>query len=95
MVNIAIIETERAERLMKALCNHFSRKTKAGYEGNHGDIHFKYGICRLDVFPSSLKIQVEAENEENLTRTKKVVVEHLLRFSPAETLQVDWDSDQQ
>jgi len=93
MINIAIVETEKAERLMKALCNHFSRKTQANYEGSHGDIQFQSGICRLEVVPSALKIQVEAENEEKLVRTKKVVIEHLLRFAPNETLQVDWDSN--
>jgi hypothetical protein len=90
MINVAVVETEKAERLMKALCNHFSRKTKASYEGNRGEIQFQYGVCRLDVVPSALKIQVEADNEENLTRMKKVVTDHLLRFTPDETLQVDW-----
>ena len=38
----SMIETSRADRLMKALCNHFSRKTTAGYEGNKGFADFDY-----------------------------------------------------
>jgi hypothetical protein len=95
VINVAIVETNKAERLMKALCNHFSRKTKASYEGSRGYIQFQYGVCRLEVVPSALKIWVEADHEENLTRTKKVVTDHLLRFAPDEALQVDWGNEHQ
>jgi hypothetical protein len=34
MIQIATIEIEKAERLMKALCNHFARKITSRYEGD-------------------------------------------------------------
>ncbi len=34
MIQVAMIETDKAERLMKALCNNFARKITARYEGD-------------------------------------------------------------
>ena len=45
MSQIAAIETDKAERLLKALCNHFARKRTVGYEGNKGFFDFGDGKC--------------------------------------------------
>jgi hypothetical protein len=47
MIQIAIIETSKAERFMKALCNHFVRKNPARYEGDKGYIEFGDGKCEI------------------------------------------------
>lgn len=90
MIEIAIIETEKAERLMKALCNHFARKITARYEGDKGYIGFQDGACELTAKSNSLMFQVEAEDPDSHTRIKQVVVRHLLRFAPDENFQVVW-----
>jgi hypothetical protein len=90
MIQIATIETNKAERLMKALCNHFARKITAHYEGDKGYIEFGDGKCNVISSPTTLTLQVEAENVENLARVEKVVVDHLLRFTPDEEIQVKW-----
>ncbi len=91
MNQIATIETNKAERLMKALCNHFARKINAHYEGNKGYIEFVgMGKCEITATASSLTLQVDAENEDNLSRLKQVVADHLLRFMPGETIQISW-----
>lgn len=90
MIQIADIKTDKAERLMKALCNHFARKITARYEGDKGYIEFGDGKCEITVTSDTMKLQVEAENADNLARVQRVVVDHLLRFAPDEELQVNW-----
>ncbi len=90
MNQIATIETNKAERLMKALCNHFARKITAHYEGEKGYIDFRIGTCEITANASTLTFHVEAENVENLSRVEQVVVEHLLRFTPGDEIQISW-----
>ena len=90
MIQTAIIATDKAECLMKALCNHFARKTTARYERGKGYIEFRYGKCEITSTPSAMTLQVEAENDDNLAHVKLVVIEHLLRFTPGEDIQIGW-----
>jgi uncharacterized protein len=95
MIQIAIVQTEKAERLMKALCNHFSRKTTARYEGDKGYVDFGDGKCELTAGSSTLTLQVEAQNAEALTRLTQVVADHLERFTPGEELAIRWGEVQE
>jgi uncharacterized protein len=90
MIQITTIETNKAERLMKALCNHFARKITARYEGNKGYIEFGDGKCEITAASNTLTLQVEAENADNLSRVAHVVADHLLRFAPGEDIQINW-----
>ncbi len=92
MIQTATIPTNKAERLMKALCNHFARKIDARYEGNKGYIKFGDGTCEITATADLLTLKVEAETVENLERVKRVVVDHLLRFAPDEEIKIDWQS---
>ena len=91
MTSTVEIKTAKAERLMKALCNHFARKTQASYENNQGHIQFQFGNCELESTISALIIRVESSDLENLSRTQRVVAEHLIRFAPEESLQFSWN----
>lgn len=90
MIHSANIATTRAERTLKALCNHFARKTTAGYEGDKGFIDFGDGRCELVATPEALLLQVEAANAGSLARVERVVADHLLRFTPEEEIQIQW-----
>ena len=90
MIQIATIETNKAERLMKALCNHFARKITARYEGDKGYIEFGDGKCEITATSSTLKFQVEADNADGLDHVKGAVVKHLLRFTPEDNFQINW-----
>ena len=92
MIQTTAISTNRAERLMKALCNHFARKIDAGYEGDKGYIKFGDGTCEITAASDVLTLKVEAENAENIERVKRVVVDHLLRFTPDEEIKIDWQN---
>jgi len=75
---------------MKALCNHFARKITARYEGDKGYIEFGDGKCEITATSSTLTLQVKAENADDLARVERVVVEHLLRFTPEDNFQINW-----
>jgi len=89
-VATARVETPRASRYLRALCNHFDRKVQAEYDDNEGYIHFPFGECELRAEADALLITVSADSEVRMARTRHVVADHLLRFAQKETLQVDW-----
>jgi len=86
----ATVETPKAERYLKALCNHFSHKVTAEYNDNHGTVQFGFGTCEMDATPGELAIRIQAEDEVNFTRVKYVVADHLERFSGEDALKVLW-----
>ena len=90
MIQIATIETDKAERLMKALCNHFARKRTASYEGNKGFIDFGDGKCEIIATSSTLIFQAEADTVDGLDHVKRAVDNHLGRFTPDEDIQINW-----
>lgn len=60
MIQIATLETDKAERLMKALCNHFARKTTARYESDKGYIEFGDAKCEITVTPNAMEFRADA-----------------------------------
>ena len=90
MIQIATIDTNKAERFMRALCNHFSRKRTAHYEEHKGYIDFGDGKCEITATSSLLTFQAEANTLEGLAHVKRAIEKHLLHFTPGEDLQFDW-----
>jgi len=87
----ATVQTPKASRYLKALCNHFNRKVTAEYDDNHGTVQFGFGTCEMDADDQQLVIRVQAEDDENFARVKYVVSDHLERFSGDEGLRVQWE----
>lgn len=90
LVAYACVETAKALRYLKALCNHFDRKVTASYDDVNGCIQFPFGDCELHAAADALLITVSAESETMLARTKDVVADHLVRFGEKEELAVNW-----
>lgn len=90
MIQAAIIKTDKAERLMKALCNHFARKRTARYEGNKGYIDFGDGKCEITATSNTLIFHAEADSVDGLDHVKQAVDKHLRRFTPEEDIQFNW-----
>lgn len=86
----AQVETEKAARYLKALCNHFSHKVTAEYTDNHGSVQFGFGSCEMDADGNKLIMHITADDAQNFERVKHVVGDHLTRFSGDEALQVEW-----
>ena len=90
-VATAQVETAKASRYLKALCNHFDRKAEARYDDNKGHVKFPFGECTLSAEEDVLRIEVAAESETKFARVKYVVADHLIRFGVNEELVVDWE----
>jgi len=90
MIQIASIETNNAERLMKALCNHFARKITAKYEGDKGTIEFGDGKCEITATSSSLEFLAEANTIGGLDHVKRAVAKLYSVFTSGEDIQIDW-----
>lgn len=86
----AAVETPKAARYLKALCNHFDRKATAEYTDTRGTVQFGFGRCELNALDHTLLIDVQADDAENFARIKHVVADHLVRFSTDEALNVQW-----
>ncbi len=84
------VETTKASRYLKALCNHFDRKVTATYDDNQGTVDFGFGHCQMVANDSSLSISIQAEDEEQFARVKFVVADHLERFSGDDALKAEW-----
>jgi hypothetical protein len=89
-ISHATVQTHKASRYLKALCNHFNRKVTAVYDDNHGSVQFGFGNCEMDATDTALVIHIQSDTDENFTRVKYVVADHLERFSGDEQLRVEW-----
>jgi len=90
MIQIVTLETDEAQRFMKALCNHFARKRTASYEGDKGFIDFGDGKCEILATSNMLEFKALADHEDGLEHVKQAVSKHLHRFTPGEDIQLDW-----
>ncbi|MEQ8676102.1 MAG: DUF2218 domain-containing protein [Aggregatilineales bacterium] len=86
----AIVETAKASRYLKALCNHFDRKVTAEYDDNHGNVDFGFGNCQMVATENTLSISIQADDEEQFAQVKFVIADHLERFSGDEALKSEW-----
>lgn len=75
---------------MKALVNHFGRKTNAAYEGNSGYIEFGFGRCDIDAQPNTLSFTLNSPGQTELDRLKMVIDKHLVRFSQNDITGLQW-----
>lgn len=85
----ARVQTPKASRYLKALCNHFSRKVTASYDDENGRVEFPFGDCTFHAEPDVLLISVSAASNGLLAQVKDVVADHLIRFSQEEC-EVNW-----
>lgn len=88
----SIVKTEKAPRYMKALVNHFSRKTNAAYEGDSGYIEFAFGRCDIQANAETLSFALNSPGDEELARLKMVIDKHLVRFSQNDIVGLEWDA---
>ena len=86
----ASVETPKAVRFMKALCNHFGHKVTAEYTEQQGTVQFGFGHCEMNADENALSFHIAADTEENFNRVKSVIASHLERFSGEDALQVQW-----
>lgn len=86
----AQVNTPKAQRYLKALCNHFSHKATANYDDNRGTVQFEFGTCEMLVDEQTLSLHVQAADADSFARVKHVVGDHLVRFASSESIEVIW-----
>jgi hypothetical protein len=86
----ATIETAKASRYLKALCNHFNRKVEAEYDDERGTVQFGFAYCEMHALGDTLVIDIQAETDSEFDRVKYVISDHLERFGASEGLAVVW-----
>lgn len=87
----AAVQTPKAARYLKALCNHFSRKVTAEYSDTRGTVQFGFASCEMNAIDGTLIIDLQADDAAGFERAKYVVSDHLERFSTGEGLTVVWN----
>lgn len=90
----AQIATDKSSRYLQALCGHFMRKVQATYTAEAGEAQFGFGVARLWAAPSTLWLEVCADDDKGFTRIKDVVGGHLERFAEKDRLTVTWQEGQ-
>ena len=88
----ATVQTKKAHRYMKAMINHFGRKTNAAYEADSGYVEFGFGRCDIEAQDESLSFRLNGTDEEGLNSLKWMVDKHISRFSQNEISALTWQS---
>ncbi len=85
-----LVETGNASSYLQRICKHFGHKLEVEFAPEEGSIAFEFGRAELQAGPDGLTMTALAENEENLTRLRRVLSSHLERFAFREDLKIDW-----
>ncbi|WP_078651244.1 DUF2218 domain-containing protein [Streptomyces xylophagus] len=56
-----------------------------------GMLRLPWGQCTLQATPGTLRVHIEAEDQENLGRLQDLVTTHIGRFSRRDPLRVEWE----
>lgn len=88
----ATINTSGADQIVRRLCKHWSHKFDVEQIEERALIHLPGGDCELLPEASTLKVRVTAI-DENLTRLKDVVQDHLQRMAKPDSLEVEWTDE--
>jgi len=75
------IETEHGAKYLTQLCKHFAHKIEVSHGDGHGECHFPFGHAVMNADATTLTIEVEAPDADQLARTKAVIDDHLVRFA--------------
>lgn len=85
--------TENGQKYLVQLCKHFAHKIEVDQTDDRGELRFSCGTGYLQAQPDGLDIRVRSPDEANLSETKSVVEDHLLRFAFREkTGPLHWDT---
>jgi len=86
----AKVATPVAARYLGQLCKHFGHRLPARQDGNHGEVEFPAGLCRLSAEAERLVMRVETKDETALGELEQVMEKHLQRFAFRETPEILW-----
>ncbi|NNJ69042.1 MAG: DUF2218 domain-containing protein [Boseongicola sp.] len=86
----AQITTDRASTYLQQLCKHFGHKVEVRFDPQSGHIALPFGTCDLAAANSTLDLTVVAQTQADLTKTARVIANHLERFAFRENPEISW-----
>jgi hypothetical protein len=92
LMSEARVATDRPARYGSQLVKHFSNKIEASWADESGRIKFGLGTATLHAEDGVLRMRVNAEDQESLSKLEQVVGSHLIRFGQRDELVVEWTS---
>jgi hypothetical protein len=92
LLSEARIATASASKYLQQLCKHWGHKFEVEFTPDQGRVPFAADrICDFTATPDTLTLRVRAADDEALSRTERVVIDHLKRFAFREELgEVEW-----
>jgi hypothetical protein len=91
-VSEARIVTTSGSKYLQQLCKHWSHKFEVEFTPEKGRVPFDANrVCDFVANADALTLRVQATDDESLSRTERVVIDHLKRFAFREDLgNVEW-----
>lgn len=87
----ASVATPHASKYLVQLSKHWSHRFPSlSYTAERAEIPLPMGPCTLEATPERLDITVSAASEEDVSRLRQVVADHLQRFAHKEPLALAW-----
>ncbi|ASU77418.1 DUF2218 domain-containing protein [Actinopolyspora erythraea] len=86
----AEVATERPQRYLAQLCEHFAHKASGEHDQEKGHVEFDVGRCDMHAEDRILLLRARAEDRAGIDRVKQVVGTHLERFGARDELAVHW-----
>lgn len=92
LLSEARIATASASKYLQQLCKHWSHKFEVEFTPDRGRVPFAADrICDFAATSDTLTLRVRAADDEALSRTERVVIDHLKRFAFREELgEIEW-----
>ena len=84
------IQTSNPSRLIRRLCKHWGHKFEVNFDDQHGRIALGETTCLLEAGEGSLKAELQAADEAQLSRMEGVVADHLQRMATDEAFTFVW-----
>lgn len=90
LVSEGVARTERPDRYIKQLVQHFGHKIETELIDDHGVIKFGFGTAELTARPDALVARATAQDAEDLAKLQKVIADHAERFGAKDGLSFEW-----
>ena len=87
------IEVAEAQRLLNALCDHYSEHGAVTHVDGTARIVVSFGEARLSVVDGALHAITESRDQTGLAYMKMGVTSHVLEFAPQPAPTVRWQGD--
>ncbi len=81
MTEIGLFTTPNASKYLQQLCKHFEHKVSVEYDDATGTAALPAGPAKLAADENGLRVEINAETDENMIRARFVIDDHLKRFA--------------